>query len=322
MSVPTRDIVRPLFGKPTLEAGGNGRVSWVAGPVASDDHVVAWAAKLDAGVQTSWNDFAKVVIPVNEMPFADLESVRLMPYYTASTGIDMGVCLYLHDPEDLDQRIELSHTPLTNSAAGWRELNWPTDIPAGHAYFWYGDETKIAEVLSEDTAYTLAQFRADTVFRGWTIYKITLDYGYYTGGGTMDGCYLAQVFINGKSILLEPSEEVAGRETKSIYKATASDSSTKATLVTPTKRIRVIAVFMAGGATGANYEMYFGAGANMAASTTKAIALAHLDTAKMGSVAIPFGKDGPLGGVAEVVSIRTSTNVTTEGAFVMIYREE
>jgi len=178
MGVPTRIIKRGMLGKPVLEAGGNGKAAWTTTEaVASDNHQVTYAARLDAGKQTSWNDFAKVVIPVNEMPFTDLDSVRLEAYYSTTVDgcIDMGVCLYLHDPADLDQRIELSHTPKTSSTtAGWRELNYPTNPQdEGLLFFWYGDESVIAEVLTEGTGYsTLAQFKADAVFKSWTIYKV------------------------------------------------------------------------------------------------------------------------------------------------------
>jgi len=145
-----------------------------------------------------------VVIPVDEMPFQDLDSVRLDPYYTAAVGHDMGVCLYMHNPDDLSQRIELSHTPLSNSAAGHRQLNFPTE-PGGASWFWDGDDSLIDEVLTRAQGYTWAAFKADLVFKSWRIYKITLDYGYATGDITMDGCYLSQVFINGAKILLRPS---------------------------------------------------------------------------------------------------------------------
>lgn len=219
MSVPTRQIIRGMFGKPILEAGGNGVATW-APPGTIGGHQVTWAAKLDAGVQDDYNDFAKVIVPVNEMPFNDLKIVRLEPYYTASDGIDMGVCIYMHDPNDLDQRIELSHTPLTNSLAGWRELNWPTDVPLGHAYFWYGSITDTPDLCpTSGTAYTLAQFRTDKIFSTWRVYKITLDYGYYTGGGAMNGCYLTHVLINNVAILLKPDPETQLESLKTAIEA-------------------------------------------------------------------------------------------------------
>lgn len=197
-----------VFGKPYLEAGGEGRAEWTRSTTAAVSDRVVWAAKLDAGTQSSWDDYAKVVIPVNEMAFTSLDSVRLWAKYTASTGIDMGVCVYIHKPTDFDQRVEISHTPYTNSAAGTRELNYPTEPPAAYYRFWYGTVTDTPDTCpTEGTGYTWAQFQADSVFSTWTIYKITLDYGYHTGDMVMNGCYVYQCLINGETIRLEPSIE-------------------------------------------------------------------------------------------------------------------
>jgi len=202
------------FGEPVLEAGGKGKAKWTdtsrleiyGAAVSGQGSTGPWAVRLDAGPQSSWDDFAKVAIPVNELPFLDLDSVRLHAYYSEASGIDMGVCVYLHDPEDFDQVVEISHTPATTSAAGWRELNYPTDVPTGHAFFWYGNVTDTPDTCpTEGTAYTWAQFQADSVFSGWTVFKITLDYGYHTGGELMNGCFLTQALINGETIRLEPS---------------------------------------------------------------------------------------------------------------------
>lgn len=208
MSVPTRRILDPIFGKPTLEAGGVGKAAWTTS-LSVGTQRVAWAAKLDAGIQTSWNDYAKVIVPVNEVPFTDLKSVRLESYYTAVVGADMAVCVYMHDPNDFDQHIELSHTPLTNVGAGYRELNFPTDIP-GSSWGWYGNVTDTPDTCPLDwdsASYTWAQFQADSVFSTWTIYRITFDYGYQTGSIVLDGGYLCQAQINGMRIPIKPGPD-------------------------------------------------------------------------------------------------------------------
>ena len=202
---PKRTVLQDwVFGKPTLEAGGVGKASWSRSLVPGTQRV-AWSAKLDAGKQTSWDDYAKVIVPVNEMLFGELTSVRISPYYSVAVGIDMAVCIYMHDPNDFDQRIELSHTPYTTSATGYRELNFPTE-PGGSSWFWYGNVTATpSNCVTEGSTYTYNQFQLDTAFAGWTIYRISFDYGYYTGDSVMDGCYLTQAQINGETIPLEPS---------------------------------------------------------------------------------------------------------------------
>lgn len=210
MSVPTRRILKPIFGEPLLEAGNNGRASWTTVGLRGSQQVT-WAAKLDAGKQTGWNDYAKVVISVDEMRFTDLESVVLEAYYTATEGADIAVCVYIHDPTDLDERAEISHTSYTTTAAGWRELDFPTE-PGGSSWFYYGDITTTPDTCpTKGTGYTWAQFQADSTFKTFTIYKITLDYGYLTGDSIMNGCYLTQCKINNQTILIEPSlkEQIA-----------------------------------------------------------------------------------------------------------------
>jgi len=226
-----------LFGEAFLEAGGEGQATWSmsvsAGTKRSD-----WSARLDGGKQSSWNDYAKVVVPVNEMPFTDLDSVVLEPYYTASVGIDMGVCVYMHDPDDFDESVELSHTPYTNSAAGWRELDFPTE-PGGTSWFWYGTVSATPDTCpTEGTAYTWANFQADSVFSTWTIFKITFDYGYYTGDVVMNECYLCQARINDITIPLKPDSGGTGRIGHQYY-TVADTASNSLTLRTPFRLISI-----------------------------------------------------------------------------------
>jgi hypothetical protein len=204
-----------MFGKPTLEAGGDGRASWTRA-LSTGFGRVAWAAQLDAGKQTSWNDYAKVIIPVNELYFTDLEGIRLQANYTVAVGADMAITVYMHDPTDFDQRIELSHTPVTNAGTGYRELNFPTE-PGGSSWFWYGNvDATPSNAVTEGSTYTWNQFQTDSVFKSWRIYRISIDYGYQTGDIVLNGgflCYLQITTNRGDvqkavtNILLEPSIE-------------------------------------------------------------------------------------------------------------------
>lgn len=331
---PTEAPRRWLFGDPVLDVGGNGSASWTT-VRAKGVNQANYAAHLNGGVQDGWNDFAKVLVPVNDMPFTMLKSVRLHPYYTESSGIDMGVCLYMHDPTDLDQRIELSHTPYTNSAAGWRELNFPTE-PGGSSWFWYGTITDTPDTCPLDggsAAYTWAQFQGDSVFSHWVIHKISFDYGYYTGGAGMDNCYLVRALINDQNIPLGPSaRDHIGSEVKTYAKATVTDSGTAVALVTPAtgKRIRVIAVnCTTDNIIPASFETYFGSGGTLWSDVAKAIFHTRLAAGstqdKPGypadSIVFPTGSQ-PVGAVSEAVYMRTSMNITGGGTFVITYREE
>ncbi len=117
-------------------------------------------------------------------------------------------------------------------------------------------------------------------------------------------------------------------EVKSILKLTASNSTTRATIITPTsgKRVRIIscAVTTSQG-NPEHYEVYFGTGAGITNTLANAILLCVL------SLTIGdhnFGQEwpdggGPLGAVDEVVSIRTGdSNISALGKFTIHYREE
>lgn len=332
MSVPTRRILAPIFGQPELDYGGNGSALWTT-TRAKDTSQIIRAALLNGGVQTSWDDFAKVLVPVDEMPFAELTSVRLHAYYTATSGIDMGVCVYMHDPANFDERIELSHTPLTTSAAGWRELNWPTDVPTGYAYFWYGTVAATPDTCpTKGSAYTLAQFRADSVFKRFTIYKISFDYGYHTGSGTMDGCYLVQAQINNQTIRLEPpARDHIGSEVKT-YAQNSNNSIVTRTLVTPAtgRKIRVgsISCFNTG-TVQTSLEVFFGTGATLWTNPASGLFQTHLVSRSAAdkpgyptdSIVFPEGSQ-PVGAVDEVVSTRFGSQISTSGGVTITYREE
>ena len=115
-------------------------------------------------------------------------------------------------------------------------------------------------------------------------------------------------------------------EVKSERVVTATDSSVRSTMVTPTsgKKIRVISAhFSNGGTTGARLEVYFGTGANIGTNSTSAVfqAVLDLDTVPNATQAWP-DRGGPIGAADEVVSIRTGVDITTNGEFIVHYREE
>ena len=115
-------------------------------------------------------------------------------------------------------------------------------------------------------------------------------------------------------------------EVQTIHYGTAADSSTRATALTPTsgKRIRILAVTVTHiSATAATYEVYFGTGANITTTAANAIWKGRLDDGIQGWATQSWGDGaGPIGEVDEVVSIRTSVNINTNGSLVITYREE
>ena len=72
-------------------------------------------------------------------------------------------------------------------------------------------------------------------------------------------------------------------------------------------------------ATASNFECYFSVADAMPAA--KVIAVRNLDTDVVAEHFVNFGDNGPTGLVDEVVSMRTSVNITTSGTYTIVYRE-
>lgn len=115
-------------------------------------------------------------------------------------------------------------------------------------------------------------------------------------------------------------------EVKALIAQTANNSAVRATALTPSsgKKVRIIGVgLMTENATATRFEVYFGTGAHLIINPTKIVAVAYLGTGAVGftSFAWPDG-GGPVGAADEVLSLRTRTNITTDGLLVLHYREE
>ena len=119
-----------------------------------------------------------------------------------------------------------------------------------------------------------------------------------------------------------------GGTMKSILKLTASVSTARATIITPTsgKRVRIVSCTIATSqAADEHYEVYFGTGAGITTTPANAIMLCVLGLT-IGDH--NFGQEwpdggGPLGDVDEVVSIRTGdSDISGLGKFIIHYREE
>lgn len=323
MAVQVTRILEPLFGEPSLAYANNGSASWIRGQVSPLDQKspTGWLAALYGGVQTN-DDWARVNIPVYEIHLTDFKSAMWSYYMTNTETMGVNMVIWVHDPKDYDKRAEITQLgSKVDYASGWQahELDFDTT-----QFFFYGEGTT-GTGLTAGTQYTLAQFQVDPIFKTWTIYRITFEYG-WEASGTFEHAYLADVKLNGFTIMLRPSiGDVIGSETKTYYKATADDSSAKATAITPTsgRRVRIISIqAVSTSATAANFEVYFGTGTNITSDATKPIFLANLDTDVRPYEAHSWGSNGPIGAANEVVTIRTSANITTNGLFVITYREE
>lgn len=205
MGVPTRRILEPIFGQPTLASANNGIARWIRGSTSPLDQKSpsGWLAELYGGSQTG-DDWARINIPVYELPLTEFTKSTQWSYYMTNTEtMGVNIVIWVHDPNDFDKRAELTqlggHSGL-EKASGWNahELSL-----SATQFFFYGEGTT-GTALTAGTQYTLAQFQADVIFGTWTIYRITFEYG-WEASGTFESAYLADVKLNGIPIILRPA---------------------------------------------------------------------------------------------------------------------
>ena len=146
-----------------------------------------------------------------------------------------------------------------------------------------------------------------------------------SGGSTPTGSQDVEIFSG--STALKPISAMPGAsEVKTVRLTTGATSTTVSTELTPTsgKKVRVISIdLVTDSATAANFEVYFGTGANITSNAGKEIVETRLDTDN-----VPFftktwpDGGGPVGAADDVVSIRTSADIGTGGFGILTYREE
>ncbi len=313
-----------LFGEPVLQWANGGLAGWTkTNSLSQVQKGSGWVADLYGGAQ-SGDDWAACYIPVNELPVTQLTSMGWSWYQTATEVYGLGCVIWVHDPNDFDKRAEISQSGSAtdlDKSSGQNSHEFPSTAAE---FFFYGEGTS-ASGLTAGTLYTWAQFQADVLFSTWSIYRISFENGWYSTG-TFESMYLEEVKINGMYIPLRPQlGERAGFETKQVYQATASPSTTGVAIATPITghRIRVHSAFMnTASATASQFEMYFGTGATIATTPAKAIAACTLDTDTQAFETVQFGDDGPVGVVDDVVYIRTGADITTNGNYTIVYHEE
>jgi len=316
-----------LFGDPVVRAGGNGMAGWaITNTLSQLQKGGGWVADLYGGSQTGAASWAACYIPVNELPLTQLTEMDWSWYQTNTEAYGLGVVIWIHDPNDFDKRAEISQSGSATSldkGAGQNSHEFPSTAAE---FFFYGEgETGNTTCTTEGTLYTWAQFQADALFSTWSVYRISFENGWYSTG-TFESMYLEEVKINGMYIPLKPQPgERTGFETKTVFLATAAPSTTAVPIATPVSghRIRVQDVFMnTASNAAAQFEVYFDTGANITSDTTKAIAACTLDTDTQTFETVQFGDYGPIGVVDDMVYIRTSADITTNGNFTIVYHEE
>ena len=202
-----------IFGEATLNANNNSACNWMQGIVSPYDQKGSsgWLALLHGDIQTG-DDWARINIPVNEMPMQELESSQWTYYMTTNDYMGVSMVIWAHDPNNPSNRADISQDALDcESAVGWNKHVLATT----NHFFFYGEGTT-GSGLTAGTHYTLAQFQTDKVFSTWTIYRITLDFGWGAAGNTFGDAAVADVIINGTQIPMKPDSTGTGRITQRV----------------------------------------------------------------------------------------------------------
>ncbi len=198
------------FGAPTLLAGNNGKANWERGETSQATHQkggTGWIANLYGGVQSGWDDFASLLIPVNELPIPDFNSAQWSYWLTNGESVGVNISIWVHDPANTEKRADITQSnniggvnPI-DKAQYWNTHVLSTDI-AQFAFYGEGESGNTV-CTTEGTAYSWEQYQADPMFSAWTIYRIQIDWGYFNSG-TLEDAKVAEVILNGESIVLKP----------------------------------------------------------------------------------------------------------------------
>ena len=203
-----------MFGEPTLSARNNGSANWCRGEVSPLDQksTTGWLACLYGGIQSGWDDYARLEIPVNEMPVPDLKTAMWSYYVTEEEAYGVNMVIWVHDPFHPDYRAEITQQAdiaTLVKTAGWNEhvLNPSTD-----QFYFYGETTtKTNLTAGPPNYYGWDDFVADELFNTWTIYKITFEWGWSTGNAEFKDVWVADIKLNGQLIPLKPDSGGSGR---------------------------------------------------------------------------------------------------------------
>lgn len=213
MAVPTRRIIDPMFGRPLLRHANNARAAWVKENSLSQwQKGSGWTANLYGGAQTG-DDWAAIFIPTNELPIADFNAAMWSYYMTNAETMGVNIVIWIHDPTNFSKRAEV--TQLANVSGLGKASGWNAHVfnPATVQMFFYGENTT-GTGLTAGTNYAWTAFQADALFKYWTIYRVSIEYG-WEASGTFDDAWVADLKLNGERILLVP--EVAGDWPASVF---------------------------------------------------------------------------------------------------------
>ncbi len=193
-----------IYGKPTLHTGGAGLATWAKASTLGQYQkgYNGILAQLYVGSQ-SGDDWASCYIPANDQKVSEFNEAQWSWYQTAAESMGLGVVIWVHDKDDFDKRAEVTQATgnTADKAAGWNSHEFD---PTVTQMFYYGENVPTTTGLTAGTQYTWHQFQADALFKNWTIYRVSFDWG-WEATGVFESVWLADVKLNGTVILLDPT---------------------------------------------------------------------------------------------------------------------
>lgn len=229
------------FGEPTLYASRNSSACWVRTPPVTvyQKSPTQWAANLYGGIQTGANNWAQIVIPVNELPIDHLAKAMWTYYMTNAESGGVNIVIWIHDPTDFSKRVEITQTMgEASKAKGFNKEN----LEMGTAeLFAYGENTNGTGLSLDGTNYAWEQFRKDALFSTWTIYRITIDYG-WLASSTLDEVWVTEIQINDTIIPLKPDSTGTGRIGRRFFTAAGTEIAVDSATLAPQTPFRLLDV--------------------------------------------------------------------------------
>lgn len=203
-----RTIPAWTFGEPFLAHAKNSRAYWARNTADPNYHPsgTGWKACLHGRVQTG-DDWAALVIPVNELPLPDFNTAEWQYVMASAQSMGVNIVFWTHDPDNFIYRAEITQDATDALVTKTSGRNAHVFNTATEQMFYYGEITGTPDTCpTAGTHYTWAQFQGDSVFSRYTIYKITLEMG-WQASGTFDHVFVGDLNLNGTNILLKPRSE-------------------------------------------------------------------------------------------------------------------
>lgn len=195
-----------LFGHPVVRANLNSAAYW-SRPTTSPLNAKGggWMPCLHPRVNTG-DDWSALYIPVNEYPVTLFNELQYSYYMTSAQSSGVNPVIWLHDPEDFDDRVEVTYEAAeVDKGAGWNAFEFSTSADQNRYYGELSTAASGKTNLSSGTKYTWAEYQADNLFKNWVIYRISIEAG-WLASSTFDQCWVAELKLNEVPIPLIPRE--------------------------------------------------------------------------------------------------------------------